>query len=266
MQIDIIVKNKIASVVDPAAYIVCGNSDYIINFTFDEDWAAYEVKTARFVFGGSFVDVVFYGNNCPVPVISNSIAVSVGVFAGNLSTTTPAYINCKKSIICNDGLPAEPFPDAYAQIQKELDETKKLVQTLLDSIYNGEIAENLPYATGTTKGVVKVGGNGLEMVDGKIQLEQMPPYVINTLDLSVDEIQQVINYCIVQSCPLVYSPGEQIRFICSQVYFADAKRDTVVIIHSNFAASGLITVNRNSYKVADGTRTTKLYTIQSTLK
>lgn len=41
------VKNKIAETMNNPAYI-CGNSDYVIRFDFDEEWAGYDVKTARF--------------------------------------------------------------------------------------------------------------------------------------------------------------------------------------------------------------------------
>lgn len=40
----------------------------------------------------------------------------VGVFAGDLQTTTPATIRCVKSILDYDGLPEEPSSDVYAQL------------------------------------------------------------------------------------------------------------------------------------------------------
>ena len=120
MQIDIIVQSKIARPLDPKCFIVCGNSDYIINFSFDEEWAEHEAKTARFEFGGKYIDVVFTGNQCPAPILSNTVAVGIGVFAGDLHTTTPAIINCRKSALCGGGLPAEPAPDVYAQIMEQI--------------------------------------------------------------------------------------------------------------------------------------------------
>lgn len=48
MYIKINVKNKVAARQDDVS-IVCGNSDYVIQFTFDADWEPYETKTARFV-------------------------------------------------------------------------------------------------------------------------------------------------------------------------------------------------------------------------
>lgn len=114
--IKIQVKNKIA--ISPAERIVCGNSDYQIEFQFDDEWAAHSVKTARFVFNGQHEDVPFSGNVCHAPVIRGATMCAVGVYAGDLQTTTPALVSCEKSILCEGGLPADPAPDVYAQIME----------------------------------------------------------------------------------------------------------------------------------------------------
>lgn len=118
MEIAIAVRNKVAT--SPRETIVCGNSDYTLHFDFDDEWSAYETKTARFIYNGTFVDVVFAGDVCAVPVIKNASVCEVGVFAGDLKTTTPALISCNRSILCKDGLPADPAPDVYAQIMEKL--------------------------------------------------------------------------------------------------------------------------------------------------
>lgn len=38
------------------------------------------------------------------------------MYAGDLMTTTPAYIDCDNSILCGGGTPADPQPDVYAQL------------------------------------------------------------------------------------------------------------------------------------------------------
>ena len=96
--------------------IVCGNSDYAIEFTFDSDWEGQTTKTARFSYGGRYQDVVFVGNTVSVPILKNATSVKVGVFAGNLSTTSPATIPCVKSILCDDDVPEPPSNDVYNQI------------------------------------------------------------------------------------------------------------------------------------------------------
>lgn len=117
--INIAVRNKIAKNVDETEYI-CGNSDFLIDFDFDAEWDAYETKTARFIYGTAYQDIVFQGTQCKVPVMSNTNTVLCGVFAGDLHTTTPALIKAQKSILCGSGSPAKPPEDVYAQIMELL--------------------------------------------------------------------------------------------------------------------------------------------------
>lgn len=119
MNISINVKNKIATVVG-SPVIVCGNSDYRLALTFDAEWADQPVKTARFIYvkDGEVksADVVFNGNEATVPVLTGTREVFVGIYAGNLRTTTPARIPCQQSIRCMDGAPEDPTPSQYDQI------------------------------------------------------------------------------------------------------------------------------------------------------
>ncbi len=113
--INVTVRDKIASAVGDIVYI-CGNSDYVINFDFDAEWDDCDVKTARFVHDGSYIDVVFTGNQCAMPVIQKAYGIYVGVYAGDLRTTTPAHIPSAASILSAEGTPDEPPEDVYAQI------------------------------------------------------------------------------------------------------------------------------------------------------
>ena len=158
--INIKIRNKVAK--GEYAVIVCDNSDYIAHFDFDAEWDAYDTKTARFVYGGKYTDVVFSGNECAVPVIQNTRDVTVGVFAGDLHTTTPAYFMCLPSILCGGGVPADPTPDVYAQILELLN----------------NIADGGKPATTERLGVVKIGENlkiteeGVLSVDTATEVEQ----------------------------------------------------------------------------------------------
>lgn len=114
--INITVREKSARA-DDRARIVCGNSDYAVRFDFDEEWEAYDLKTARFITeGGFFTDVQFTGSNCAVPVLTGTRTLLVGVFAGDVRTTTPAYIPAIPCITDTGGIPAAPTPDVYAQL------------------------------------------------------------------------------------------------------------------------------------------------------
>lgn len=112
------VNNKIATYRQRDGSIVCGNKGYSVQFSFDAEWEEHRVKTARFIYNSHVVDTVFEGDTVEVPILRNTTLVAVGVFAGDLQTTTPAIIPCRKSILCSDGLPPDPEPDVYAQIME----------------------------------------------------------------------------------------------------------------------------------------------------
>lgn len=115
----ITVREKIATYMMRDGEIVCGNSDYRIEFDFDSEWNAYSEKVARFIWNGAYFDQSFTGNICPVPIIDNTTQVLVGVHAGNLSTTTPASITCLKSILCGTPIPGVENDKVYANEAKE---------------------------------------------------------------------------------------------------------------------------------------------------
>ena len=122
MEIKIIIRGKIAKLAERYVVGVCGNSDYVINFDFDSEWDEYETKTARFKHGSTYTDVVFTGNNCSMPVIKDTYNVEIGVYAGNLHTTTSALLPMKKSILCGGGIHEDPAPDVYNQIMDKLND------------------------------------------------------------------------------------------------------------------------------------------------
>lgn len=123
--ISIRVRNRIATPLKSDA-IVCGNSDYIAAFDFDEEWEDFPVKTARFVFFQNgrpkFHEVVFEGDECTIPVLEDIIEVFIGVYAGDVRTTTPARVNCYRSITDESGPHPAPDPDVYQQILDYLEE------------------------------------------------------------------------------------------------------------------------------------------------
>lgn len=142
------VANKIATYCQRDGAIVCGNSDYSIKFAFDAEWDAISVKTARFMYNGIAVDVPFEGDTVSVPKLRNTLLVTVGVYGGDLQTTTPAMIPCLKSILCQDGLPPDPEPDVYAQIMALLNHgVTRIDLSALDT--EGKIVET--YADGTER-------------------------------------------------------------------------------------------------------------------
>lgn len=117
--INISVRRRIVAQTDRTIY-VCGNSDYFVVFDFDDEWQDINYKTARFIVNGKPIDVVIEGNVCRVPVLLDAHCFFVGVFAGDLRTTTSARILARKSCLSDDGWPVPPPPDVYNQIMDKL--------------------------------------------------------------------------------------------------------------------------------------------------
>ncbi len=124
--LDISVKNKIA-VAKSDERIVCNNSDYGIRFDFDAEWEAHALKTVQFRWfrqceGWKKHEEVISGDECPVPMIDNARWLYVGVYAGDLRTTTEAEIGCRLSALSGEGVPHDPPEDVYNQIMERIDE------------------------------------------------------------------------------------------------------------------------------------------------
>lgn len=118
-ELHIVINNKIATYMRRDGFVVCNNNDYMVVFAFDAEWDDYTTKTARFIWNGRYTDVPFTGNTVALPMVKNTTLVTVGVYAGDLRTTTPARIECKRSILCGRAFenpnPYEPpeIPEGY---------------------------------------------------------------------------------------------------------------------------------------------------------
>ena len=123
MELKIKVRNKIAKGGDER--VVCGNSDYLVRFDLDEEWAKHQAKTMRVEYtDGTYTDVVFSGEVAALPVIRNRERVFVGLYAGNIRTSTPAELKCEKCISDDGGTPAAPKEDVYDQLMALLESGK----------------------------------------------------------------------------------------------------------------------------------------------
>lgn len=120
------VKDKIATYFQRDGVIVCGNKGYKIAFTFDEEWDEYTTKTARFIWNGKYTDKEFTDDECEVPVINDATNVTVGVYAGDLKTTTPAEIPCLISILCGNPELADGNVKEYRDIAQQAAEEAKI--------------------------------------------------------------------------------------------------------------------------------------------
>ena len=124
MNFNIVITDKVALPDANAPIIICGNSSYVIDFVFDNEWNEHEIKTALFTFKRNgqkkSIPVVFTGTQCNVPILSGIDEVYVGVFAGELQTTTPAKLFCKKSALCDVAKIEDPPKDVYTQLLEVL--------------------------------------------------------------------------------------------------------------------------------------------------
>ena len=134
------IRDKIADRI--SGEYVCGNSDFVAVFNFDEEWNTYETKTARFYYGDNYIDKPFNGDRCEIPILSNIHSFEVGVFAGNLKTSTSEYVPARKSILCKGGSPAAPSPDVYAQIMETLNDIDHMSEEEIAKAIKEYLSEN----------------------------------------------------------------------------------------------------------------------------
>lgn len=119
--INITVKGKVAS--SDTKVIVNGNSDYAVNWVLDGEWADYDTKTMRVRhYDGTVIDCIFTGCSCSLPIITETCMIEIGLFAGDLITSTPAVINCIRCIRDDEGPVQDPTPSIYDQLLAKLNE------------------------------------------------------------------------------------------------------------------------------------------------
>nr|DAK80207.1 MAG TPA: hypothetical protein [Caudoviricetes sp.] len=139
--IDIIIRNKTASAVDPPC-IVCGNSDYNVKFDFDDEWQAHNNKIGVFAYNrcGEWrsENVLFEGDTCPVPALHGVRSVWIGVTAGDVRTSTPADVPCRMGATDFSDTTEKPPADIWGQILDKLDAvgTVQRINTVIS--YDGD--------------------------------------------------------------------------------------------------------------------------------
>lgn len=159
--------------------VISHNSDYVIEFDFDEEWTD-NYKTVYFVCeDGSYQAVMMNGNSCGVPMMAGEHRrIFVGVQAGAaekpsiLKTTCPCCLKVKDSIADYLGQPIpDPAPDVYEQII-----------AMLESITSPtwEAVQNKPFST--LGGGLKVDEDGVLSAEGGGSPEDIQNAVNKYLD------------------------------------------------------------------------------------
>ena len=135
------VADKIATYQRRDGDIICGNSNYQIEFAFDSEWDAYAEKTVRFIINGEYTDVDFKGTTCAVPIVQNAHRIEIGVYAGDLRTTTRAIIECRPSILCGTATPSTENDKNYVnEAKKEADRAEAAANRVTDAADRAESA------------------------------------------------------------------------------------------------------------------------------
>lgn len=132
-EIHISVQDRVAYQSDKTVYL-CGDGDFAAVFDFDAEWAQLPVRTARFQTENGYTDVVFRGNRCPVPVLNYARKLEIGVYAGNVHTTTPARISLREGIRAAWGTPEDPAPSIYDQLMEQLMDSYLDLETTEDGV------------------------------------------------------------------------------------------------------------------------------------
>ena len=139
--INVTVRNRIATA-QRWQCIICGNSDYIVDFDLDDEWNDMPNKVAVFVTntrGNIRHDrVLFDGSTCGIPVLRGVNMVDIGIEAGDIRTTTPAHVKCEACITDRAGMPQEPENNVYGQI---LAMTTDIAQAVIAASEQAESAQ-----------------------------------------------------------------------------------------------------------------------------
>lgn len=139
--INVTVRNRIATA-QRWQCIICGNSDYIVDFDLDDEWNDMPNKVAVFVTNARgnirHERVLFDGSTCGIPVLRGVNIVDIGIEAGDIRTTTPAHVKCEACIADNAGLPQEPENNIYGQI---LAMTTDIAQAVIAASEQAESAQ-----------------------------------------------------------------------------------------------------------------------------
>lgn len=181
--IHITVRSRVPTITE-GEEVISHNSDYVIEFDFDEEWTD-NYKTVYFVCeDGSHQPVVINGNTCPVPMLGGEHRrIFVGVQAGSiekpsvLKTTCPCCLKVRDSIADLLGQPIpDPTPDVYQQIMALLEDIKQGevspedIQKAVDN-YLTENPVRVDIATTEKAGIVTVGKNLSITKDGVLSVD-----------------------------------------------------------------------------------------------
>lgn len=161
--INIEIKDRVATV-EKNAFLLCGNTDQTVTFSFDAEWNAITSKTALFVYSEEgmtkFKKKRFSGNSIKAPLLTNVSTVRVGVIGGEIMATTSVAVQSRSSILCDAKIRPEDIDDGYTEyvgadgfidelLSSNIFNKAKVSSGLYVNVLTGEMTESEDYyATG----------------------------------------------------------------------------------------------------------------------
>ena len=108
--------------------IVCGNSNYILKFTFSESWQNSTAKTAVFIIEDKKIVVDFEGDECRVPVLPNAPYLTLTLMTSSgldlHLATAPLRFCLEPSFLGNEVPEGEPYSGYMQKVIGALNELK----------------------------------------------------------------------------------------------------------------------------------------------
>lgn len=122
----VVVRNKVPTV-DYGEVLVADNSEYRIRFDLDSEWDSTPVRTARFIIGEWTTDSSFIGDTVRLPLLpSGAHEVGIGLYAGELRTTSAARVPVMDSVFVRSG----STPAEAAEIERQRAEAQRAAAEL----------------------------------------------------------------------------------------------------------------------------------------
>lgn len=109
--------------------IVCGNTNYVLEFVFSEEWQSFSKKIAVFVVDGVKKTVGFEGNSCEVPAMPNSNYCLFYLLAGDDNGNSRISTSVKLNLIpSSDGAIESDFEGFKNYLSLALEKLKQFEQ------------------------------------------------------------------------------------------------------------------------------------------
>ena len=159
--------------------IVCGNTNYYLKFTFDEEWIAVQNKTAIFEVMGKKIIVEFTGDICNIPCMPNAsyfiLSITCSPNKNQSFCTNSIKFELEKNNINEELQTMDPFISYYSRLK-----------SIVDEIETGTLAVNYASTAGTS--LTQVSKNGNETISGNKnftnRITQNGLDVANIIDIS----------------------------------------------------------------------------------